>query len=831
MGADKKETPPRRQPAPTRPLLAPAERSAARARPLGGGGLEGAGKGRAKHRRDARRGRAPPAPDLAALDWAKFTHFRARNSAGDLERLHRACSSAGTRRQGQSGNLFEAAKPDKTGLWPIHWAAINDRSDMIEYMLRQGAAPDKRCQNRLLANGTPLHLAAMNGALEAAGALLLQADGGARGNRQDSPEGPEEAMRDEKRKEREGLARAGGQDERQLVGARSGRLLALRDADGQTALMRAAVHRSKRMDTIRDLLRKNFWSLSGRPAEMALYLICNGAEWREREPVNGMNLMHLAVVNGHDDIVSLLLVLDKQLLEVPAITGEPPERKVQPEPASEASETGSSPSEPRRRLQEEPLISGRERAHEMLANGLRPLQLAILYGHVAIISRLWHARQRERAGPHEMDAGQGHAEAPTEGPKRRQAPLELQRQALDERSLSGKQLKTLLLRASWSNRNELAKLLKAMLLKGLLMVDLALLVLLWAPQYGARDGPLGVFLVSCGLSLALALRVALRNPGYLRRNSLQYLELMGGLTRGRKQPHETPGRPEATALIRLDSTSPISSPDSREGARAQANVAPANSAPPAAGTGTGTATGSGTATAQEPAERLGPPGGSLGQRADWPLAGFGLEDTVRLLCHKCQCVRRPRSRHCDHCNHCVQDFDHHCIYLGCCIGRQNRLDFLACLLALTITGLYGALLAARQPEREWALWEALGLLWVLKYALAGLLLAFQNMRRACLGVSLYEEIRSRRIRRLFGRPGTPAHISRSHGAFSTLKGSYWRYDPDRFLTGDLGAGELAQNLREFANHVSLDEYLLGLVCADTPLGRAIVSGDSRVAAM
>lgn len=638
-------------------------------------------------------------------------------------------------------------RPDSTGLYPIHWASIHNRADLIDYMIAMGSQVRVSCSNKLFADGTALHLAACNGSIEAA-SCLLRAE-----KRLKSEDGLKEVFKTVS-------ASTTTNKPSSVRGYDRSSWLEDRDFEDQTPLMRSAAPRSKRLDTVRDLLRKNLWSVSGRPAEMALFLIHKGANWRDTEGYSGMNLMHLAVANDHNDIVCLLVNIDPQIIDVPikacqlkdlTIVREksrPPSSEPKDSSFQAITQATSSPMQTSTTdtdtdsevsaVRTEPLITDRARAEQIISSGLTPMQLAILFSRVSPIQSLWPFLQRRSQ---EHNSGE---------------------------------LSRILLKATCSNTSEIRRFIKRNALKYAFALDLLLFGLIWIPLNMSRsDRTLGgmwgfATLLSYIAAVTITLRVINKDPGFIRKNDIKYFKELEALVTSGKQPKGEKYRIGQDSATNLDNEPKRVEKDSKE---------------------------------------------DTDQRDTLNLKGISgdVEERVRFLCHKCRCIRKPRSRHCDYCDHCVQDFDHHCIYLGCCVGRKNRLDFLVFSFLLFWLGLYGTIFRLKVRHNEQvSVGECLSLGWVIKNLIIGGLTTFFTLRRACLGVTMYESIRSARIRKIFGSRGPPKGIAESNRLYSTEKGSFWRYLPDRFRSGDLPAWRIKRNLSEFAN-LTFRQYLRSLL--------------------
>ncbi|PKA48439.1 putative S-acyltransferase [Apostasia shenzhenica] len=105
------------------------------------------------------------------------------------------------------------------------------------------------------------------------------------------------------------------------------------------------------------------------------------------------------------------------------------------------------------------------------------------------------------------------------------------------------------------------------------------------------------------------------------------------------------------------------------------------------------------------------PGGvpsSFGPELESPqskVSRFLLCSSSVEYCDKCCSYKPPRTHHCRVCKRCVLKMDHHCTWIGNCVGYANYKCFIDCVLYGSIASIY-SMVSLQYREAAKAMWLA-----------------------------------------------------------------------------------------------------------------------------
>ncbi|KDP43280.1 hypothetical protein JCGZ_24201 [Jatropha curcas] len=88
------------------------------------------------------------------------------------------------------------------------------------------------------------------------------------------------------------------------------------------------------------------------------------------------------------------------------------------------------------------------------------------------------------------------------------------------------------------------------------------------------------------------------------------------------------------------------------------------------------------------------------QWGSYPVVGKGYLENY-TFCHYCSKPKSPRTHHCRSCRMCILDMDHHCPFIGNCVGAANHQYFIAFLVSAIISMIYVSIMSTYAVMHVW----------------------------------------------------------------------------------------------------------------------------------
>ena len=79
--------------------------------------------------------------------------------------------------------------------------------------------------------------------------------------------------------------------------------------------------------------------------------------------------------------------------------------------------------------------------------------------------------------------------------------------------------------------------------------------------------------------------------------------------------------------------------------------------------------------------------GIIPQKRNFELSK-DIENKKQYECLTCLSLKTQKAYHCEECDVCIEEFDHHCIWVGKCVGKRNLVNFYIFVVSIPVFFIY-----------------------------------------------------------------------------------------------------------------------------------------------